>query len=164
MLLLFVVITCVGSIQFAPETVTRKVASVTPSFGSVEGGTRLVIKGEGFSVNYANGGNKVMIGDAECKTVESSGFGAIDHTVLVVWCQAGWIYGAGEVPVRWRNHRHYFRLVFQGYVFVNQVGVILQGVTMVVVYVQKKKNPKKLTSGWSTCWYCTIRPRHSCPT
>jgi hypothetical protein len=66
----------VASIQTAPDTVTRKISSVAPSLGSLEGGTRIVIKGEGFSVNYANGGNKVMIGDAECKTVESSGFGA----------------------------------------------------------------------------------------
>lgn len=65
-----------ASIQFASDTVTRKITSVSPSFGSLEGGTRIVIKGEGFSVNYAAGGNKIMIGDAECKTVESSGFGA----------------------------------------------------------------------------------------
>lgn len=66
----------VASIQFAPGTITRKITSVAPSYGSLEGGTRIVIKGEGFSTNYAAGGNKVLIGDAECKTVESSGFGA----------------------------------------------------------------------------------------
>jgi len=58
------------------EIVVRRIDSIEPSVGSTAGGTRVVISGTGFSVNYIEGGNKIWIGDAECITVEQSGFGA----------------------------------------------------------------------------------------
>ena len=57
--------------------ITRRIDSVSPSTGSVVGGTKLVIKGEGFSINYAAGHNRVYIGGTtECITLERQGFGA----------------------------------------------------------------------------------------
>jgi hypothetical protein len=60
----------------AEQIIARRVDSINPTSGSTAGGTRVVIYGTGFSVNYIEGGNKIWIGDAECITIEQSGFGA----------------------------------------------------------------------------------------
>ena len=53
------------------DTVTRSLTSIAPRVGSISGGTRVVIKGTGFSATQALGGsNVVMIGDVECKALE----------------------------------------------------------------------------------------------
>ena len=51
---------------------TREIDSVTPYWGSANGGTRLHIDGTGFATEFFSGKNKVMIGD------DNSGWVACD--------------------------------------------------------------------------------------
>ena len=63
------------------KAIVAEVTAINPTFGSVNGGQRLTISGYGFSTDFMNGANVVMIDDAVCEPTNFFGGGCtIDCT------------------------------------------------------------------------------------
>uniref|UniRef100_A0A8C4EZ61 PKHD1 like 1, tandem duplicate 2 n=1 Tax=Dicentrarchus labrax TaxID=13489 RepID=A0A8C4EZ61_DICLA len=76
-----------------------EINSITPLFGSLLGGTRLIVSGSGFSTNTSD--NKVSIGGAECEVTDASENELQSHGQGYAWSPASQTVFVGDT-VMWR--------------------------------------------------------------